>query len=71
MKQKLETIINEIKSYDYHTLSYPLIIYCVALSVIGILAIHSATNGSIQYVTKQIIGLVAGLIAMTFMMLVR
>jgi len=71
MKQKLESIINEIKSYDYHTLSFPLILYCVALSVIGILAIHSATNGSIQYVTKQIIGLAAGLIAMVFMMLVR
>ena len=71
MKQKLEHILNEIKSYDYNTLSWPLILYCVLLSVIGILAIHSATNGSTTYVTKQIVGLAAGLFVMAFMALVR
>lgn len=71
MKQRIETIIENIKSYDYNTLSYPLIFYCIVLSVIGILAINSATNGSIQYVSKQIIGLVGGLIVMVVVMFLR
>ncbi|MBQ9030333.1 MAG: FtsW/RodA/SpoVE family cell cycle protein [Parasporobacterium sp.] len=71
MKQRLERILEEIKSYDYNTLSYPLIFYCLALSVIGILAIHSATGGNMTYVTKQVVGLVAGILVMAVMALVR
>ena len=71
MKQKLEYAIEEIKSYDFNTLSYPLIIYCIALSVIGILAINSATFGSRSYVGKQIAGLIAGIVIMMVMALIR
>ena len=71
MKQKLETAFEVIKSYDYKTLSYPLIFYCFALSIIGILAINSATNGDMQYVIKQVIGLVGGLIVMGIVSLIR
>ena len=71
MKQKLERIIENIKSYDYHTLSYRLIIYCILLSVIGILAINSATGGDASYTSKQILGLAMGLAAMVFVMFIR
>ena len=71
MKQRIETIIDSIKSYDYNTLSYPLVFYCVILSVIGILAINSATNGSRSYVSKQIIGLIGGIVVMAIMTFVR
>ena len=71
MKQRIERFLDTAKSYDFNTLSYPLIFYCVVLSVIGILAINSATNGSVQYVSKQIIGLVGGLIVMGVMIFIR
>jgi len=71
MKQRIEQIIDSIKSYDYNTLSYPLVFYCVILSVIGILAINSATNGSRSYVSKQIVGLIGGIVVMAVMTFIR
>ncbi len=71
MKQRIERIIDSVKSYDFNTLSYPLVFYCIILSVIGILAINSATNGSRSYVSKQIIGLVGGIIVMAIMTFIR
>ena len=71
MKQRLERIFENIRSYDFHTLSYRLIIYCILLSVIGILAINSATGGNASYTNKQILGLIAGLVIMAIMMFIR
>lgn len=70
MKQKLENLLSIVKSYDYKTPSYQLVFYCVALCVIGILAIYSATNGSISYTSKQVIGLLTGLVVMTIVALI-
>ncbi|MCF0228091.1 MAG: FtsW/RodA/SpoVE family cell cycle protein [Parasporobacterium sp.] len=70
MKQKLDNIFGIIKSYDYKSPSYQLIFYCLCLSVIGILAIHSATGGDIQLVSKQIFGLAAGIVCMMIMALI-
>ncbi len=71
MKQKFERIIEDLKSYDYKSCSYQLIFYCVALSVIGILAIYSATDGNMQLVSKQILGLIVGVVLMCIMTLIR
>ncbi len=71
MKQKFERIIEDLKSYDYKSCSYQLIFYCVALSVIGILAIYSATGGNMQLVNKQIMGLAVGVVLMCIMALIR
>lgn len=71
MKQKFERIIEDLKSYDYRSCSYQLIFYCVALSVIGILAIYSATGGDMQLVSKQIMGLSVGIVLMCIMALIR
>ncbi len=71
MKQKFERIIEDLKSYDYKSCSYQLIFYCVALSVIGILAIYSATGGNMQLVSKQILGLGTGIVLMCIMALIR
>ena len=71
MKQRIEQAIAVIRTYDLNTLDYPLIFYCVALSVVGILAINSATNGSRTYITKQIAGLVIGFIVMAIVSMIR
>lgn len=71
MKQRFENAVSVIRSYDMHTVSYQLIVYCIALTVLGVLAINSATGGSTSYVAKQLLGLGIGIAAMIFMMFVR
>lgn len=63
MGYKPERILDLLKEYDYKSMNYRLIIYTFLLSLIGILAISSATDSS-SYVSKQIIGLVIGLVIM-------
>lgn len=70
MKLKSDKIFEIIREYDYKTLNYRLIIYTIALSVIGILAISSATDDK-SLVTKQIAGLVAGVILMIVVALIK
>lgn len=70
MKLKSDRIFEIIREYDYKTLNYRLILFSIALSVIGILAISSATDDS-SLVTKQIAGLVAGVILMLVVALIK
>ncbi len=66
----LRRIIDTIKSYNFRTINFRLIIYVIVLSIIGVFVISSATDDN-DYVIKQIIGLVAGIIFMLVMMLIR
>ena len=70
MKLKSEKIFEVIREYDYKTLNYRLIFFTIVLSVIGILAISSATDDK-SLVTKQIIGLVGGIVIMIVFALIK
>lgn len=70
MKLKSAGILETIKSYDLKTMNFRLIVYTVILSVIGILAISSATESS-SYPVRQILGLVLGLVVMFLVSLVK
>ena len=70
MRYKPERLFEIIKEYDFKTMNYRLIIYTFLLTVIGILAINSATD-STSYPTKQIIGLVIGLVVMFIFSLIK
>ena len=70
MNSKFTRVFETIKEYDFKTMNYRLIIYSVLLSVIGILAIGSATD-DVSYPTKQILGLVLGLVFMFLVSLVK
>ena len=50
--------------YNFKRYNFRVILYMLALSFIGILAIWSATNQDKAMVTKQIIGIVVGLVFM-------
>jgi len=66
----LKRITDTLRSYNYRTINFRLIIYAVLLSVIGVFVIGSATDDN-TYVYKQIVGLVGGLILMVIVMLIR
>lgn len=53
---------NTIKSYKLSNFNFRLLIYVIAVTIIGILCIGSATEGE-NFQTKQIFGFVLGLIA--------
>ncbi len=62
-------IIDTLKSYKYRHFNIRLLLWVGALTVIGIMVIASATESDI-YEKKQILGLILGLIAMIFTMLI-
>ena len=47
--------------YDFRNYSFRLLAYMTALSVIGILVVRSATNMDSEAVTKQMLGILAGM----------
>lgn len=57
-----------LKRYSFHNYNFRLVIYLIVLSVIGILVIGSARQGSNQ--TKQIIGLILGCTVMIIISLI-
>ena len=70
MLGKLETRKVNIRDVDFR-----LILYVVALSVIGILVVHSATanektNSIVSTTVKQVIGVLGGLVLMVVVMLI-
>lgn len=56
--------------YNFKRYNFRVILYMLALSFIGILAIWSATNQDKAMVTKQIIGIVVGLVFMVVLSLI-
>lgn len=66
----LKRVLETIRSYNYRTINFKLIIYVLLLSVGGIFVISSATDDT-DYVKKQIIGLIAGIFIMIVFMLIR
>lgn len=63
----LRKIRNTVKNYKLSNLNFRLIIYVLAITFIGIVAIGSATAGSEEnYQLKQILGLALGLVALIF-----
>lgn len=67
---KPSRILRVLRTYDFKTYNWRLILYVVVLSIIGILAISSATD-DVTTVNKQIAGLIAGFIIMLFLSLVK
>lgn len=64
----IKKVISTLKNYSYNRINFRLILYVLAITVIGILAIGSATEGE-NFQSKQITGLFLGVAAMIFMML--
>jgi rod shape determining protein RodA len=58
-------IIHQIKKYKLTNFNFRLMLYVLAVTVIGIFCIGSATEGE-NYQVKQIIGFVLGLLALIF-----
>ena len=67
---KQNRLLSVLRTYDYKTYSWQLIIYVVALSVIGILAVSSAADDTAT-VKKQIIGLIIGFFLMLIISLIK
>lgn len=65
----IKKIISTFKNYSFNCINFRLILYVIAITVIGILAIGSATVGE-NFQSKQIMGLVIGLIVMFILMLI-
>lgn len=65
----IKQIISTLKNYSYSRLNFRLILYVIALNIIGILAIGSATEGE-SYRSTQIFGMILGLITMVIFMLI-
>lgn len=61
----LKKIRNAIKRYKLSNLNFRLILYVFAITFIGIFCIGSATEGE-NFQFKQIIGLILGIIVLTF-----
>lgn len=66
----MKRILKILKSYNYKTLDYRLIIYTIVLSIIGINVISSASDDSSQP-KKQLIGLIVGVVVMLILALVQ
>ncbi|WP_302625480.1 FtsW/RodA/SpoVE family cell cycle protein [uncultured Eubacterium sp.] len=61
----IRKIRNTIKNYKLSNFNFRLLIYVIAITIIGILCIGSATEGE-NFQFKQILGLVLGIIAIIF-----
>ena len=57
------------RNYKFRYINIRLIIYCVLITVIGVLVIGSA--GGEDYKNKQIIGMIVGVIIMTVVALIK
>jgi len=64
----IKKCLSTLKEYNYNHINVRLIIYTIALSVLGIISIGSATEGE-GYQTRQIVGLVLGIVALIILML--
>lgn len=58
-----KVIRNQLKSYKLSNLNFRLLVYVLALTVLGIVTIGSATDGE-NFQTKQIVGLGLGIIVL-------
>ena len=58
-------LLNHLKEYKYSNLNYRIIIYVIALTIIGIITIGSATDDS-SFQIKQIIGFGLGIAGLIF-----
>ena len=67
---KPSRIFSVLRTYDYKTYNWRLVLYVVALSIIGILAISSAADDE-STVKKQITGLIVGFFIMLVLSLVK
>ena len=47
--------------YDFRNYNFRLMAYMIALNVIGVLVVRSATNKDPDFVTKQMLGVLVGL----------
>ena len=47
--------------YDFRNYNFRLMTYMIALNVIGVLVVRSATNKDPDFVTKQMLGVLVGL----------
>ena len=56
--------------YNFKRYNFRVILYMLALSFIGILAIWSATNQDKAMISKQIVGIVAGILLMVVFSLI-
>lgn len=48
--------------YDFRNYNFRLMSYMIALNVIGVLVVRSATNKDPDFVTKQLMGVMVGLV---------
>lgn len=64
----IKKVISTLNNYSYNQINFRLVFYVITLTVIGILAIGSATEGE-NYQSRQIMGLMLGFTAMVCMML--
>ena len=48
--------------YDFRNYNFRLMAYMIALNVIGVLVVRSATNKDPDFVTKQLMGVMVGLV---------
>ena len=61
MIKKLKYLMHDVMRYNYKNYNFRLVVFVLALCVLGILAIESAANG---FARKQAIGVAIGLFAM-------
>ena len=47
--------------YDFRNYNFRLMSYMIALNVIGVLVVRSATNKDPDFVTKQLMGVMVGI----------
>ncbi|MDY5576431.1 MAG: FtsW/RodA/SpoVE family cell cycle protein [Lachnospiraceae bacterium] len=69
MYRLYKQILTKIKTYQFNHLNLRLIIFLISISVLGLNVIASATDET-TYETKQLMGLIMGLIAMTVIALI-
>ena len=61
MARRKKKTLSKLKEYKFSNINFRLLLYVVCLTVIGILAIGSATSGGTEQ-KKQILGFVMGII---------
>lgn len=59
-------------SFDYKrkNFDFRLILYMLALNIVGVLVIRSATNGNAEMVERQVVGIITGMAAMGILSLI-
>ena len=69
MARRKKKTLSKLKEYKFSNINFRLLLYVVCLTVIGILAIGSATSGGTEQ-KKQILGFVMGIIILIILSLV-